>query len=292
MFPAPFRYVPARSVDEALDVLAEHGDEAKVLGGGQSLIPLMKLRLATPGVLVDLSRMTALAYIEALGDHVRIGALTTESALERSALLRERLPVLVDTSSVIADPIVRNLATVGGNLAHGDPANDHPATMVATGARLVLESRAGRREVDAEDFFVDLFETALGDEELVTEIRVPLPRPGAASAYVKHERQVGDYAIAGAAVHVETHGDLISSARIALTNLGSTPVRAEAAELHLAGQPWSESAAAEAGRLAAEATDPWSDLRGSAAYRRRVAAHVTAAAIRRAVERARRGNET
>lgn len=285
MFPAKFRYVPARSVDEALAALAEHGDQAKVLGGGQSLIPMMKLRLATPAVLVDLSRATSLAYIHADGDHVRLGALTTESALEESVLLRERVPALVDTSSVIADPVVRNLATVGGNLAHGDPANDHPATMVAISARLVLQSRAGTRQVSAEDFFIDLFTTSLGDEEILTEIQVPLPRPGAASAYVKYERQAGDYAIAGAAVHVETDGRRIGSARVILTNLGSKPVRAHQAERLLADTQWSAATAVEAGRAAAESADPWSDVRGSAAYRRRVAAHVTTTAIHRAVER-------
>jgi aerobic carbon-monoxide dehydrogenase medium subunit len=289
MFPARFRYVPSTSVDEALDLLAEHGDEAKVLAGGQSLIPMMKLRLATPGVLVDLSRIPGLAYIAADGDGARIGALTSESELETSPLLGNRLPVLIDTSSVIADPLVRNLATVGGNVAHGDPANDHPATMVAVGARFTLASRSGSRQVAAEDFFIDLFDTALGEEEILTEIWVPFPTAGSSSAYVKFERQVGDYAIAGCAAHLEVADGRITEARIALTNLASTPVRATDAETYLIETPWSETSAANAGRLAADACDPWSDNRGSAAYRRRVAAHVTGQAVEKAVERARAG---
>ncbi|MGH9243618.1 MAG: FAD binding domain-containing protein [Acidimicrobiales bacterium] len=278
--------MPAASIDEAIAALVEYGYDAKILAGGQSLIPMLKLRLAAPRVLIDLSRLSSLSFIDAGDDHITIGALTPESALEESPLLRERLPILVDTSSVIADPLVRNLATVGGNVAHGDPANDHPATMVALGATFTVHGPDNTREIGAEEFFVDLFTTSLRDDEILTDIRVPVSRPGTGAAYVKYERQVGDYAIAGAAVFVETKDERITNARIALTNLGSTPVRAQEAERLLASAPWSETLSVDAGNAATAAVTPWSDMRGSANYRRRVAAHVTTQAVHTAFARA------
>jgi carbon-monoxide dehydrogenase medium subunit len=286
VYPAKLRYLPAASVEEAVAALVEYGDDAKILAGGQSLIPLLKLRLAVPRVLIDVSRASMLSFVEDESDHIRIGALTPEAALESSPLLHQRLPILVDTSSVIADPLVRNLATVGGNVAHGDPANDHPATMVALGATFTLQGPSSQRQVGAEGFFVDLFTTSLRADEVLTDIRVPVPGPGAGAAYVKYERQVGDYAIAGAAVLLETSDGQITNARIALTNLGATPVRARGAEQLLASAPWSEALAVDAGRAAAAATDTWSDLRGSANYRKRVAAHVTTTALQNAFARA------
>ena len=290
MYPPRFKYLPVRSVEEAVEALAGYGYEAKVLAGGQSLIPMMKLGLASPSVLIDISRLLSLATINETPVGLRIGAMVTESALERSPSAVRWAPGLVDTSRVIADPLVRNLATVGGNAAHGDPANDHPASLIANGASFTLAGPAGSRTVQGGDFFVDLFTTALEPDEILTEIVVPKQGNGTGSAYVKYERQVGDYAIAGAAAYLES-GDLstIRKARIALTNLGPIPIRAVEAESHLRGQAASGRMFDEAGTLAAEAAQPWSDMRGSAGYRRRVASMVTRQALRTAWTRARNG---
>ena len=287
MYPPRFKYLGVRSVEEAVEALARYGPEAKILAGGQSLIPLMKLRLAAPSVLVDISRLEHLASIDHAGDHLRIGALVSESDLERSPAVARAAAALVDTSRVIADPLVRNLATVGGNVAHGDPANDHPATMTAVGASFMLAGPGGARIVAADDFFLDFFTTALAPDEVLTEIRVPGQPPGTASAYVKYERQVGDYAIAGAAVWLRSRDGEIEDVRIVLTNLGPTPVRAKDAESLLRDQILTSRLLADAGAAAGAAIDPWSDLRGSAGYRRRVAAMVTGQAIERAWRRAR-----
>ena len=288
MYPPIFKHLPARSVEEAVRALARYGYEAKVLAGGQSLIPMMKLRLASPSLLVDISRLESLSTIDETGNDLRIGAMVNESDLERSPAVARWAAGLVDTSRVIADPLVRNLATVGGNVAHGDPANDHPATMVAVQASFVLVGPGGTRTVPAEDFFIDLFTTSLEPDELLTEIRVPKQQAGAASAYVKYERQVGDYAIAGAAICLSSRDrSSIDDARIVLTNLGPTPVRAVEAEAHLRGQVGSRQLFTEGADAAATAAEPWSDMRGSAEYRRRVAAMVTRQALAKAWNRAR-----
>ncbi|MCY4371657.1 MAG: xanthine dehydrogenase family protein subunit M [bacterium] len=291
MYPSRFEYLPARSVEEAVGALAGYGHEAKVLAGGQSLIPMMKLRLATPRVLIDISRLTHLAEVREVGPDLLIGAMVSEAALERSAVAGRWAPGLVDTSRVIADPLVRNLATVGGNAAHGDPANDHPATLVAAGASFTLVGPAGSRTVPSGDFFVDVFATALEPDEILTEIVVPKQKAGTGIAYVKYERQVGDYAIAGAAAYVES-GDLstITHTRIALTNLGPVPIRAVEAESLLRGRAPTRRLFDQAGRVAATAAQPWSDMRGSAEYRRRVAAMVTRQALRKAWKRAGHGH--
>ena len=267
-------------------MLVEHGDDSKVLAGGQSLIPLMKLRLAAPQLLIDIGHINALSFIEEQGTELLLGAMTTEDVLEHSDLLRSRYPILVDTSSVIADPIVRNHATVGGNLAHGDPANDHPATMVALGAGIELQGPTGTRWVPAEEYFVDLFTTAATEEEILTSIRIPAPASSEGAAYEKYERQVGDYAVAGAAAVVQVEAGQIRKARIALTNLGTIPLRATAAEDVMRGAAANDPPFERAGLLAAESTEPWADSRGSADYKRRVAAAVTSHALRRATQRA------
>ena len=286
MYPPRFKYLPARSVEEAVEALARYGYEAKLLAGGQSLIPMMKLRLASPSVLVDISRLEDLSAIDDTGADLRVGAMVTESDLERSHATARWAAGLIETSRVIADPLVRNLATVGGNVAHGDPANDHPATMVAMGASFTLVGPSGSRTVPAEDFFIDVFTTALEPDELLTEIRIPKQPAGTGSSYVKYERQVGDYAIAGTAVCLSFDDGAIDDVRIALTNLGLTPVRAVEAESLLRGQVVSPKLFAEAGMAAAAAAEPWSDLRGSAEYRRRVAALVTRQALDKAWRRA------
>src|SRR5262252_8698641 len=202
MIPAAFEYHAPRSIGEATQLLARLGDDAKVLSGGQSLIPLMKLRLAGPKHIVDINSIPGLAHLGESDGVLRIGALTRESDLEESELIRTRYPLLFDASKVIADPVVRNLATVGGNLAHGDPANDHPATMLALGAEVVAAGTGGERRIPIASFFTGPFATALRGDEIVTEIRIPTPRPGSGGAYVKMERKVGDFATAAVAVQI------------------------------------------------------------------------------------------
>ncbi|MDW7982518.1 MAG: xanthine dehydrogenase family protein subunit M [Thermomicrobium sp.] len=288
MIPGPFRYRRVHSVDEAVAVLSELGSDAKVLSGGQSLIPMMKFRLAEPSYLVDVNPIPGLDYIEERDGLLRLGALVRESTLERSPLIRERYPILHDTAEVIADPLVRNLATVGGNLAHGDPANDHPATMLALRAQLVAQGPSGTRVIPIDDFFVDTFVTALQPDELLTEIQIPVPPPRSGGAYLKFERKVGDYAIAAAAVFlVLDEAGRIAQAGIGLTNLAYKPLRAIDAERALVGAEPSVELFRHAADLAAQATDPVSDLRGPADYKRAVARTMTFRALQRAWERAR-----
>ncbi len=202
MIPRGFEYFAPRSLDEAISLLQKLGPEVKILSGGQSLIPMMKLRLASPQSIIDINRIPALDYISELDGALKIGALARESDLENSPLIKSRCPILVDTTIVIADPLIRNQATVCGNLAHGDPANDHPATMLALGAVIVATGPGGVREIPIESFFTGLFSTALEPEEILTEIRIPAPPPSSGGAYLKLERKVGDYATAGVAVQV------------------------------------------------------------------------------------------
>ena len=203
MIPGSFDYVVAHSVPEAVALLEQHGDEAKILAGGHSLIPVLRFRLASPSVLIDINRIADLEYIQETDGNLHIGALTREAELDTSPLIARRYPILLDTSTGVADPIVRNWATVGGNIAHADPANDHPATMLALGASVVAEGPQGKRVIPIEEFFTDsAFETTLKPNEILTEIRIPAPAEQSGGAYVKLERKVGDYAIAGVAVYI------------------------------------------------------------------------------------------
>ena len=269
MIPSTFDYVAPSSLDDAVTLLREHGGEAKVLSGGQSLIPMLKLRLAAPTVLVDINRIPGLDYVEERDGALRIGALARESALERSLVVRDRYPLLYDTARVIADPIVRNSATICGNVAHGDPGNDHPATMMALEASFVLRGATGTRTVAARDFFVGLFTTVLEPDEIVTEIVVPMAAARTGGAYFKLERKVGDFATAAVAaqVTVDASGS-VQRAGIALTNVGPTPIRAEAAEAFLLNKPLDRGTIEQAAALAASSADPVADRRGSEAYKR------------------------
>src|SRR5579859_4298827 len=208
LIPGSFDYLVAQSVNEAVALLDQHGEDAKILAGGQSLIPLMRFRIAGPSVLIDINRIDRLEYIQETDGVLHIGALTREAELDKSPLIRERYPILLDTSSMVADPVVRNWATVGGNIAHADPANDHPATMLALGASVVASGPNGKRVIPIEEFFTDqAFETTLQPNEILVEIRVPAPAARSGSAYVKLERKVGDYAIAGVAACVTLDED-------------------------------------------------------------------------------------
>jgi carbon-monoxide dehydrogenase medium subunit len=252
----------------------------------------MKLRLAEPGLIIDLNRVPDAAYITERDGSLRIGALTREAEVEASALVARHWPILVDTSSVIADPLVRNMGTLGGNLAHADPANDHPATMLAMNASVVVSGGAGQRETQIDDFFQDLFVTALREDEVLTEIRLPLPVAGTGSAYVKYEHQVGDFAVAAIAVVLVVAEGRIQSARIGLTNVGPTPLRASAAEAILVGAAPDEAVIDAASARAADGLEPWSDLRGSADYKRHLVRGLTGRAIRKALARAQDGDGT
>jgi aerobic carbon-monoxide dehydrogenase medium subunit len=287
MIPAGFDYHTPTTIGEATGLLARLGADAKVLAGGQSLIPLLKLRLASPGHLVDINRIPGLAYVKEADGFLRIGALAREVDLDESDVVHARYPLIADAARVIADPLVRNLATVAGNLAHGDPANDHPAVMLALGAEVTATGPTGERRIPIGSFFTGPFETALRPDELLTEIRVPVPGPRSGGSYVKLERKVGDFATAAVAAQVTLAADgTCAAVGIALTNVGLTPIKAEKAEAALKGKKPDEAAIKQAAQLAADAARPEADLRGSAEYKKDMVRVLTARALRKAIERA------
>ncbi len=290
MIPGEFDYHSPTTLAEATALLDRLGDDAKILAGGQSLIPAMRFRLAAPETLIDLGRLSDLAYLREQDGQLRIGALTRESALEESDAVQSRYPMLADAAAVIADPLVRNLATVGGNIAHADPANDHPAVMLAYGATVVAHGPSGQRTIGIDDFFVVLFLNEPAPNEILTEIRIPTPGPGAGGAYLKIERKVGDYAVSAVAVQLTLSGDTIEGARVALTNVNPVPMRSPGAEAALNGRAADDAAIAAAGQAAAADCDPSGDLRGSVEYKRDLTRVITQRAIRQAVQRARGGS--
>lgn len=271
MFPAAFDYVAARSLDETLSILAEGDEDQKVVAGGQSLIPMMKLRLAMPTKLVDINRVPGLDTIAVSDGHLSIGALTRHNDVVGSDVVKAENHTVAAAAPWIADPLVRNLGTVGGSLAHADPQGDWGSVMLACGGEVVATSSArGQRVIPVDEFFVDLFTSALEPDELLTEVRVPRYTGPAGGTYLKLERKVGDYATVGVAVHLQLDGGRIGKAGIALTGVGSKNIKATEAEAALAGQEPSDELFAEAGALAAAASDPHTDVRGSADYKRSV----------------------
>src|SRR6266700_283840 len=287
LIPGSFDYVVAHSVPEAVALLQQHGDEAKILAGGHSLIPLLRFRLARPSVLIDINRVAGLEYIQEADGVLHIGALTREVELDSSDLVRKRYPILHDTAMVVADPVVRNWATVGGNLAHADTANDHPATMLALGARVVATGPAGERVIPIDEFFTySTFETTLKPGEILTEIRIAAPTERSGGAYFKLERKVGDYAIAGVAAYVTLDGNgQVNYAGIGLTNVGPTPLKARDAEQSLLGKALDDARIHEAAELAAAAAQPTSDTRCPAEYKRAMIRTLTVRALRKALTR-------
>ena len=290
MIPASFEYSSPRTLAEAISLLQKLGPEAKILAGGQSLIPLMKLRMASPQHVIDLNRITDLSYIKESDGYLTIGALTRESDLDASALIRSKYPILADTAACIADPLVRNMATVGGNLAHADPANDHPATMLALGGEVVATGPKGTRKIPLSGFFTGVFTTTLASDEILTEIRIPTPPARSGGAYLKVERKVGDFAAAAVAAQVTLDGNTCKSVGIGLTNVGETPIRASKAEKALLGRAADEANIKEAARLAAEEAQPVDDLRGSADYKRSLVRVLTERALHKAIARAKGGH--
>ncbi|HSZ27041.1 MAG TPA: xanthine dehydrogenase family protein subunit M [Chthoniobacterales bacterium] len=286
MIPQSFEYFSPATISEAIALLQKHGDGAKILSGGQSLIPMMKVRLARPEYIVDINRIANLQYVKEEDGFLKIGGLTREADLEVSNLIRSKYPIILDTAAMIADPQVRNMATVGGNLAHGDPANDHPATMLALGAEITATGQGGERAIPIKDFFLSVFTTALEHGEILTEIRIPIPPPGSGGAYFKLERKVGDFATVGVAAQVTLDGaGVCRRAGIGLTNVGATPIKATRAESFLAGKRMDEQQIRQAAQLAAEDAQPSSDLRGSAEYKVSMVRELTKRALVRARER-------
>ncbi|MEM7133080.1 MAG: xanthine dehydrogenase family protein subunit M [Chloroflexota bacterium] len=286
MIPASFDYHTPSSVAEAIGLLQTHGYDAKILAGGQSLIPAMRFRLAQPAVLIDINQIEGLGYVREENGYLAIGSMTREADLDESVAVQSRYPLLADAAKVIADPLVRNLATVGGNIAHADPANDHPAVLLAYNAEVTAQGPNGTRAIAIDDFFVDLFANALADDEILTEIRIPTPGASSGGAYVKMERKVGDYAISAVAVQLTMSGDTCTAARIGLTNVSAVPMRATNAEQAIIGQALTDEVLEVAGQAAAAECDPSEDLRGSVEYKRDLTRVLTKRAIQQAAERA------
>jgi carbon-monoxide dehydrogenase medium subunit len=284
MYPARFEYFAPRTLDEALSTLERFGDEGKVLAGGQSLIPLMKLRFAAPRAIVDINRVDGLDTLEEQDGRLRFGALVRHKTCERAELLRGRYGMFGDAARQISDPVVRNLGTVAGSLAHADPQGDWPSVMLAARAEIVVRSTGGERTIAIDDFLQGPFTTSLEPNEIVTEVRVPAPSGRAGGAYEKLERKIGDYATAGVAVHLELSNGSIERAGIGLTAVGPTNIRATAAEDALNGRALDDAAIEEAAGLAAEAAQPHSDERGTEEYKRNVVRVLTARALRKAAQ--------
>ena len=283
MFPASFGYFAARSLEEALELLTKHGDDAKLLAGGHSLIPAMKLRLASPRYLIDLGHVPGLSGVRIDGETLAIGALTVHADVATLELVRQRLPGLAEAAAVIGDVQVRNRGTIGGSVAHADPAADFPVILTALNASFVLQSASGKRTVAAEDFFIDFYTTALKPNEVLTEIRVPLPPAGAGTAYAKLAHPASGYVVVSAGtLVVRDASGRCASARVAMGGLGSGPRRAAATEAALKGQPLTPEVIAAAAAKAAEGANPDDDLYASADYKR----HMATVYARRAIEKA------
>ncbi len=278
MIPAQFDYLAPTSVEDALAALAEHGDEAKILAGGQSLLPVLRMRLNAPEMIIDLGKIEGLRGVRDDGDALVIGAMTQHSVIATDPLVAEHAALLSKAVEHLADAQIRHRGTFGGALAHADPAGDMGAAALALGAEFVIAGGGGNRTVGADDFFVDLFETAIEEDEILTEIRVP-KHTGWGAHYEKFVRVVHQWPIVAVAAAIKVDGGTISEARIGLTNMGSTPVRARGVEEALVGQPATEDGVRDAASKAADGTNPPSDLNGEAAYRRHLATVLTRRAV-------------
>jgi carbon-monoxide dehydrogenase medium subunit len=286
MIPGAFEYHAPKNLDEAVALLAAHNGDARVLAGGHSLLPMMKLRFAEPAHLIDLGRVGELKGVREDGTVIRIGAMTTEAELIASPLLNAKLPLIVEAARQIADPQVRNRGTIGGDAVHGDPGNDHPAVLMALGASYVLRGPGGERSLAADGFYLGTFMTRMAATEILREIVVPVPPAGSGHAYCKLKRKTGDYATAAAAVQLHLAGGICSKAAIALTNVGPTPLNASRAAALLSGKKIDDALIERAAQEAMAACDPAEDLRGDREYRTHMAGEMTRRAVRLALSRA------
>ena len=286
MIPGNFEYHMAQDVDEAVKLLGEYGADGKLLAGGHSLLPMMKLRFAEPAHLIDIHRISDLRGIREEGRNLVIGPMTTENELIASEVLQRRCPVLPEVARLIADPQVRTRGTIGGDALHGDPGNDHPAVLMALDAEFVVRSDKGERNEPANGFYMGPYLTNLGDGELVTAIRIPLPADGHGYAYAKFKRKTGDYATAAACCLLELEGKTCKRARLTLTNVGPTPLRAEEAEELLIGKTIDAGLIEQAAQAAMSICEPAEDLRGSPEYKTHMAGEMTRRALHTALERA------
>jgi carbon-monoxide dehydrogenase medium subunit len=288
MIPANFNYHKVTSVKEAIALSTELGEEAKYMSGGHSLLPMMKLRFATPEHIIDISKIEGLSYIKEEGDLLKIGAMTTQTEMEHNDLLKGSYPIMGDAIWLTADPSVRNVGTLGGNIAHGDAANDQPALMLAMRATVVAEGTDGTKSIPIDEFFHGFYMTALEPSDVLTEIQIPKAKKGSGGAYVKIERKVGDYATAGVAVHIELDDNgVCQQVGIGLTNVSAVPMRLDRGEEVLRGQTITDELIAQVGKIASEDCEPESDLRGSEAYKRSIVDTITKRMLNKALERAR-----
>ena len=285
MIPRPFEYHAPESLPDAIALLNQYGDEAKLLAGGHSMLPMMKLRFAEPAHLIDLGKIPGLKGIREVDGEIRIGAMTTENDLIWSELLQQKCPLLVEGARLISDPQVRYLGTIGGDISHGDPANDHPALMLVLGASFVLESAGGERVVPADGYFLGTYYTSLEAGEIMTEIRIPTPAIGTGYCYAKLKRKTGDFATAASAVMLRMSGAIVHDVAIALTNVGQTALKAREAEVFLRGKMLNDQSISEAARLAMSICEPSADLRGDVEYKTAMAGEMTQRALRTAYSR-------
>jgi carbon-monoxide dehydrogenase medium subunit len=286
MIPAGFDYHAPRSVSDAIKLLGSLGSDAKLLAGGHSLLPMMKLRFAQPSALIDLGKIPELRGISQEGSEIRIGAMTTENDLLRSRLLADKVPLLVEGASLIADPQVRYKGTIGGDISHGDPGNDHPALMLALDASFVLAGPGGERVVKADGFFLGLYSTQAQSDEILTQVRIPVPAAGSGWSYQKLKRKTGDFATAATAVVLQMQGGKVAKVGIGLTNVAATPLKARTAEAALIGKAIDESSLDEAARLAMSICEPTPDQRGDADYKTAMCGEMTRRALQAAHARA------
>jgi len=287
MIPAPFEYAAPKTLEEALRLVERHGDEAKILAGGHSLLPLMKLRLAQPRYVIDIGRLRGMSYIREENGHIAIGALTTHAEIESSDLLRAKCPLLAETAAAIGDVQVRNRGTLGGNLAHADPAADYPAALLALDVEIVAASTAGARTIPVNEFFLDMLTTALRPGEILSQVRVTPLAAHAGAAYEKLHQPASGFAIVGVAARLTLgKGGKIEDVSVGVTGLGPKAFRAEAVEKALRGKKASDKIFADAARFAAQGVEPLSDLHASADYRREMASVYTGRALKRAFARA------
>jgi len=289
MIPESFAYSAPTTIEEALALLQEHGDDAKILAGGHSLIPMMKLRFASPTHLIDINNIPGLSYVKEEDGYLKIGAMTKEVEVEESDIIHKKYQIFMDATKLIADPQVRNFGALGGNLAHGDAANDHPAVMIALGAEVDITGQDGTRTVSIDEFFFGFYTTAVQHGEILTQIKIPAAKGNYGSAYHKAERKVGDYATAGVAVMVQLDDNgNCTKAGIGLTNVNPLPLRASRSEAVLTGSNLSEAVIDQAAQFASEDCSPTADLRGDEDYKRHLVKVITKRMLNKAIARAKK----